>query len=253
MEWIRQEFDVVRGALIAVFLTLLLASACGSGATEGPDNDAADHASNGDTGGVNGDNGSDDNGGNDGSGDDANGGNGGDDEFGWGLPEGDTGVSTNEALIYQRLYEGNCEGARELLSNAWSSLLTQRAVLLYQAAIDFCRGNRSEGARWFRQADERFGWTGLQSSPLDCSVYQSIRSVLEQKHPDSFQCPSGERPGWPEGGRDDPRTPENEATSTTVESTNTDESSRSTAPTTTVGSSSTTSVVPPSEATTTEG
>jgi hypothetical protein len=207
-------------AVLLVLVTLIwMVAACGSGAVEGPnDEGSSDGGASGNGGSGNGqsDNAGSGNGGSDEDGDG--------DEFSWGLPPGDTSAAAQEAVIYGLVEQGRCAEAQASLDDGWRILNTPRAVLLYQAAIHFCRDERDKGAQRFAQAGDLFGWTGVHWPSLDCNVFRAIRSVLEQRAPESIEeCPQGETPLWPEDvpseSRDDPRTPEDEgATSTPAES-----------------------------------
>jgi hypothetical protein len=164
------------------------------------------------------------------------------DEFSWNLPVGDTSISINEALLYIDLREKSCAEAQAFLDENWRSLLSPRSVLLYQAAVHFCAGRIRDGKGVFRQAEQRFGWNGVDQPVLDCNVYKAARSVVDQRPQESISCPAGEKPKWPGepgGPRDDPRTPEDESQETTTSSSETTTSSD-----TTTSTSSTTTTEP---------
>ena len=156
--------------------------------------------------------------------------------YGWFLPVGPSSNSTNEGILYQRLAEQkDCAAAQEGLERFRYGLLTPRNVLLYQAAIDLCRGDEPR-ARAVYGRIARFGWNlefGNSTYQVDCATYQAVRSVLDQRAPDSFACARGTPPAWPDGPKDDPRTDVDEAT-TTRATTTTPTTTRTTAPTTPV-------------------
>jgi hypothetical protein len=219
--WIRHGSRAVAVLLVAAALAWTVA-ACGSGAVKGPDDEASSNGggenggdnAGGDNGGGNGGSG---NGGGDGGSGNGGSGNGGGDEFPWGLPPGDTSAAANEAIIYGQIEQGACEAAQTSLDEGWRGLNGPRAVLLYQAAIHFCRGERDAGRQLFVQTGDLFGWAGVNWPSLDCNVFIAIRSVLEQRAKEEIEdCPGGETPLWPEDdSRDDPRTPEDEGATPT--------------------------------------
>jgi hypothetical protein len=256
MSWFRHGFRAVAMLLIGAALVWTVA-ACGSGAVEGPDDEASSDGGGGNGGsgnggsgnggsgnGGSGNGGGGNGGGGNGGGGNGGGGNGGGDEFPWGLPPGDTSAAAQEAIIYGLIEQGRCEDAQTSLDEGWRILNGPRAVLLYQAAIHFCRGERDAGRQRFVQAGDLFGWEGVNWPSLDCNVFKAIRSVLEQRAKEAIEdCPGGETPLWPEDvpaeSRDDPRTPEDDgATSTPTEPSTTTTSTEppSDSDTTTTGS-----------------
>jgi hypothetical protein len=213
-----------RPSLMIIFVVAGLLGACGSGATEGPDLGAEEPAADEQGSTSSGGGGEPDKQGktSTGGGDDR--GDGGE-EYGWGLPEGPTSPDdTFEDDVYVLLAAGNCAKAQSSLDGVWVQLKSPRGVLLYQAAVHFCAGERHAGEERFDQASA-FGWKGVDwvahtdkgGFRFDCEVYKSIRSVLEQRARDNISCPGGDGPTWlnPEywvpGTRDDPRTAEDES------------------------------------------
>ncbi|WP_091375293.1 hypothetical protein [Actinokineospora alba] len=163
-------------------------------------------------------------------------------QFGWNLPTGPKTTSTNEDILYRTLLRGQCAQAKADLDRLWWTLLSPRNVLLYQAAVDLCAGRQS-AARVMYDKAARIGF--MVSDPdfktVDCLTYKAVRSVVKQEPQDRIDCVVGQVPGWPPGlynreGKDDPRTPRNEATDSPTETT-----TPSTTATTTVEPSTTTS------------
>jgi hypothetical protein len=145
------------------------------------------------------------------------------------LPEGPAGPGEDrDRDIYTALREGRCDHAAENLNRHWDDVRSPRDVLLYQAAIELCQENKA-GAREWLKATTELGLEGLAVPVATrdkdgahilfayyCEVYRTIRSVLEGRPREEFPCPSGDPPAWPDGQRDDPRTPTDESTATTV-------------------------------------
>jgi hypothetical protein len=131
-----------------------------------------------------------------------------DDGYGWDLPFGDQTVSINEDVLYRIIDRGACDDAQAYLDEQWSTLRHPRAVLLYQAAIDLCRGDVGSARQTFGRAESAYGWAGVARPYLDCNVYQTAKSVFEQQPPSGFACPEGDAPPWPvddPAARVDPR------------------------------------------------
>ncbi len=192
---------------VAAGLVGMLAG-CGSGAVEGPDDEAASEdagggnggsgggntGGNGDGGGTTGGNGRGNGGGTD------NGGSGGGDEFSWNLPGGD--LSTDQiGEAFNRLQAGKCtreevendgESAEEWLDfqeprpgptdvRRWIFMEAGQDEL-YEAAIAACKGDLDNAQTHLEMAS-------VGSHPGDCRLYQAIRSVLEQRPQGSIECP----------------------------------------------------------------
>jgi hypothetical protein len=143
-----------------------------------------------------------------------------DDEFAWGLPVGDESPSVTEHPLYVTIQRGDCAGAQQFLDENYSLLRSPRAVLLYQAAIDFCAGREPDARAHFEQA-ATYGWEGIAQPYTDCNVRRAAASVLEQAPPASFPCPAGPGPTWPpdaspDAPKDDPRTAVDESAVTTT-------------------------------------
>lgn len=137
------------------------------------------------------------------------------DEYSWGLPVGDVTVTLNEDVLYRIVQRGACKEAQSYLDGSWNTLQSPRTVLLYQAGVDLCAGRREPARRFFEQAERTYGWAGVDYPYLDCNVYQRAASVLRQRAPTDFPCLGGPKPPWPPGPlgapRDDPRTPVDES------------------------------------------
>jgi len=165
------------------------------------------------------------------------------------LPEGAEGPGNDRNRdVYGALRDGNCAQAQDNLDDNWHidneeqhPIQSPRDVLIFQAAIDLCNGRREQARVWLDDAT-RLGLQGLDAEvetsdddvrffPWYCEVYRSLISALDGVSRQSVTCPGGEPPGWPDGKRDDPRTLENEATSTTLDEQD-DDSAASTEPTT---------------------
>jgi hypothetical protein len=141
-------------------------------------------------------------------------------EYGWGLPTGPrTPDDTFEDDVYAPLATADCGGAAAELDRLWDLLDSPRTVLLYQAAVDSCRGQRHAARAWMARAGEH-GWAGLDhvfsgGFRYDCEVFRSVVSVLDQRPREGVPCPGGTPPRWPFPDdlttRDDPRTAEDEA------------------------------------------
>ncbi|MFD1145614.1 hypothetical protein [Saccharothrix hoggarensis] len=145
--------------------------------------------------------------------------------YGWFLPVGPDSPSFAEDNVYRQLATfRDCGAAKTTLEQEWRSMTSPRNVLLYDAAVALCRGDESRARAMYGRAG-RYGWLvntgGDGSGAVDCPTYQAVRSVLDQREPQSFPCAAGRPPGWPPppgGPRDDPRTDANEATTTTTTS-----------------------------------
>lgn len=142
-------------------------------------------------------------------------------DWDWGLPGGDpspAGEDTDDVAVYRALKEGCSRGQAELDSR-WFALRTPLAVLVFQAAVHACSGDRTAARRVLQRAQGDL--SGLQSSAHVCTAYKALRSVLDQVSPDSVSCPGGPMRRWPPGPdpsapRDDPRTDGDESAATTT-------------------------------------
>jgi hypothetical protein len=152
----------------------------------------------------------------------------------WKLPTGPSSPVTNEDVIYQPLTRNECAYAQQRLDEYWNGLQTPRNPPLYQAAIELCKGRAPQAKQMFARAS-RFGWA-MDEGPgstgaVDCATYRAVRSVLEQRAPDTIGCQRGEPPEWPTDDpyrRDDPRTDAVEGTTPTTTTTTTTSAARST-------------------------
>ena len=162
----------------AVALSVLVASAavgCGSGAFDGPLAESVGQATstpdddgNGGSGGDGSGAGGSGGGGSGGGG--AGGGNSGEGvEFLFELPSGPQSPSTEEDVLYYRIRE-SCEAGQSHLNKTWASLQRPRNVLLYQAAIDLCNGDRGSAAAVMSRVPTDEWSFSHSSAELDCST-----------------------------------------------------------------------------------
>lgn len=170
--WERGAWRRVISIIVVVWFGGILA-ACGSGATEGPDDDSVDDGFPAPTGQDD-----DASGGNrgDGGGDD------GDIEFTFSLPTGPVGPTGEDDPVFEALRDQGCGAAQSELDSRRDRLV-ERAVLLYQAAIHLCWGDRDQAGQVFDQITLPL-WTQA------CPWYQAIGSVLQQQQPSSIFCPT---------------------------------------------------------------
>jgi len=196
------------GALVAL---ALVAGGCGSGAVDGPDEDAdgaSDEAGADDGGGGDGGDGG---GSNQGEGENGDGGeNGGEngegDRYSWSLPIGDI-TPDDPHILYMALRQGCDAGAEEVDSDQYRNL-TGEQQKVYDAAIAVCRGDVESGRRLFAGA----GHGGSRSM---CFIYAGVVSVLDQRPPDTSGCP-------PNPGGTNPSTESEESTTSTDSTTTTE-------------------------------
>ena len=145
---------------------------------------------------------------------------------GGGGSAGDVSPAEFEREVYRELRK-SCSAGQRALDEKWSIFLSPMTVLLFQAAIYVCAGDRDRGRQLFLEA-AAVGFRGVRSVETACNVYKAVRSVLEQVDPRKVNCPEGsqsELPPWPDvdpppdgAPRDDPRTPQDESTATTTSS-----------------------------------
>jgi hypothetical protein len=224
-------------AVAVVLVTAALVwtvAACGSGAVEGPEDEASTNGGGGGNngggnngggnngGGNNGGGNGGNNGGNNGGGDNGGGGN----EFSWSLPGGDFDPDQiGEA--FNKLQKGDCAGTEEWLDLQAAEDDPQRRwpwmspgqEELYEAAIAACKGDLAEARAHLEAAS-------VGPHPGDCRLNEAIRSVLEQR-------PQADCPGSQSGAG----TSSNESTATTT--TESDDSTTESATTSTSSPAST--------------
>jgi hypothetical protein len=173
-------------------------SGTGGSATSGDQNESDD---------SNGSNGSNDS--NDSKDSDEDDGSDGDDqetvEYEWGLPASDTSVGEAHQGVEGSAYialASSCSGGAEFLSSDLAPTYgfeSPRNVLLFAAGVRLCEGDQ-DGARELFGHSESYGTAGL--TPDDwafCVLHKVVRSVLEQRPPDEFQCGGGTAPPFKEG------------------------------------------------------
>jgi hypothetical protein len=72
-----------------------------------------------------------------------------------GLPEGDSPVLVSaEDEVYAPLAEGKCDEAEDQLDERWQAMQSPGWVLLFQAAIELCRGDVEQARVLFAQAED---------------------------------------------------------------------------------------------------
>ena len=200
-----------RWAMGALVVLALVAGGCGSGAVDGPGEDAdgssdeagADDggevtpttAAASDQGGGSSGNGGEDGGG---SGNGGGGGGGEGDRYSWGLPGGDLSLD-GSVTVYNALLLGCAEGRTELdiqdSATSGESVIfwPGHRVALYRAAIAACEGDR-DAARGFLAS------AAVTTARGDCTVYQRTLSVVDQRDPADITCPAPRALGPHRGG-----------------------------------------------------
>jgi hypothetical protein len=206
------ERTQARGGAVACVLVLLLA-ACGSGAFTAPgeedDSDGSSPTTSATKAEDDGENGTD---------------------FSiFSLPGGPrTPADVVEDDVYVPLQAGDCGEARSTLDTVWQDLKSPRSVLLYEAGVSLCAGDRDAAGRWLDGA-AAYGLGGMDREffvldadgqdagtyRYDCELYKSLVGALRLVSRDGVTCESGEAPAWPEvdprqdpRGGDAPETPE---------------------------------------------
>jgi hypothetical protein len=211
----------VRGAAVACVALLL--AACGSGAFTAPgeqdDSDSSSPTTSVTETEDDGDNGE---GEGEGEGD-------GTDFSIFALPSGPrTPADVVEDDVYVPLQEGDCGEARSTLDAVWQAMKSPRSVLLYEAGVSLCAGDRDASRKWLDGA-AAYGLGGMDTEffvlnadgqdvgtyRYDCELYKSLVGALGLVSRDGVTCESGEAPAWPEvdprqdpRGGDAPETPE---------------------------------------------
>ena len=138
-------------------------------------------------------------------------------EYGYSLPYGDTPFGQDDAVVYRWLLDKNCSLAQRTLNDTWFKLGDYyggpRMVVIYQAAIEMCRGNELAARSLVEMAKARYGLAGLAKDEYTCKAYRALSSFLDQVSQSSISCPPGDIPWWPDNRTcDDPRTVANECT-----------------------------------------
>ncbi len=211
-----------RGGAVACVLALLLA-ACGSGAFTAPGGEDDSDGSSPTTSVTKTEDDGDDGGGDDGGGENGDGEDDGDDgtDFSiFALPGGPrTPADVVEDDVYVPLQAGDCGEARSTLDTVWQDLKSPRSVLLYEAGVSLCAGDRDASGRWLDGA-AAYGLGGMDREffvldadgqdagtyRYDCELYKSLVGALRLVSRDGVTCESGEAPAWPEvDPRQDPR------------------------------------------------
>jgi hypothetical protein len=178
-----RDLSMRRWATGVLAVAALLAAGCGSGAVEGPDEEADDDAAQDGDATDEPDGGGGDGGDGGGGGGDGGDGDGEGDRYSWSLPIGD--VTPDDTVnVYLALRSGCEEGESEVNREAAKegTFLQGEVLQLYRAAIAVCRGDVEGGRALFAGA----GTGGYRSA---CLVRQAIISVLEQRPQDTDACP----------------------------------------------------------------
>ena len=139
----------------------------------------------------------------------------------WGLPSNDSSIGEvhpgGEPDAYKALLQSCSDGAAFLDSDstsAFSTFESPRNILLFAAGIKLCEGDRDGAIGLFEQA-KALGFAGLAPDGWAfCVLYQEVRSVLEQRPPEAFECPGGSAPPFElddSGIPVDPLNPEEES------------------------------------------
>ena len=131
------------------------------------------------------------------------------------LPVGDRVGDEQEERAYDYLLRHDCDAAQRVLgapgdrSGNWQNFDNPRNVLLFQAGVHLCHGDSKAAGPYYTAAGQH-GWAATDN-PAVCQLYKAVASVLEQRPRRDFACQGGDL-AWPDGGQDDPRTPEDEST-----------------------------------------
>jgi hypothetical protein len=143
-------------------------------------------------------------------------------DYDFDLPVGDesTGTSYVDPDLYRALAGGDCAAAQARIplggTGNWSLALPEpRYLMLYQAAIDLCAGNRDRARRLVDRVERDRaaypdGWRGLGWHGMallewhTCEVYRAVVSALERRDRDSVTCARSANgpPAWPAGNAD---------------------------------------------------
>jgi hypothetical protein len=124
-------------------------------------------------------------------------------KYGFGLPSGPSAPGP-ELLVYEPLRQGDCGGAQASLGapdqgGNWSSLPDPAKVLLFQAGVAACTGDRTTAGSLLALDRTLFGATTTedpQQADAACPLYQALVSMLDQVDPTSAHCPTGAEPAW---------------------------------------------------------
>ena len=168
MSWFCHGSRAVAVLLVTAAL-VWMGAACGSGAVEGPDDEASSDSGGGDTGGS----------GNDGSGGDTGGDGDGGGRHSWSLPVGD--ISPDDSTILYYALRSSCDEGAEQLKE--SGGYPPALLKLYEAAIAICRGD-IEGGRALYAAG-----AGDGGYATGCLVREAVLSVLDQRPQNISACP----------------------------------------------------------------
>lgn len=195
-------------SVCAVLGGVLLLSACGSGAFEGPDSRSSSSSAreSSERSGA----------------DSSASGSVGPDRpvtYTYSLPEGDTSHADESSVMYSLLIGGSCADAQAHLDYSWPwGFQSPEEVLMFQVGASMCAGDVATAAAQFDRGESRYGWAGLATFGRNlCNIYRAYLSYRDQQPQDAISCPGGGLvywPGWPDPQpRDDPRTAAVEAES----------------------------------------
>ena len=159
--------------------------ACGSGAIEGPDEqaDGADDASGRDAD-ASIDVASDETSSDDGSESRGSGNEAGPDDYSWGLPGGDLSLDA-VGDVFNTLRAGRCAEAERRLNGFITAGESFPQEQLYRAGIAVCSGDLEQGRTLLQSVT-------LTVHPGDCRLFKAITSLLERRPVESIQCPNPE-------------------------------------------------------------
>lgn len=134
------------------------------------------------------------------------------------LPLGDTPNAQDDGVVYMHLLAHRCEVAQDYLDQTWNKLHQfyggPRAIVMFQAGIEMCRGDEARARTYVDIARASFGLSGLAKDTYSCNIFRATSSVLRQEPQSSVLCPGGDIPWWPDDSTcDDPRTAVDECAS----------------------------------------
>jgi hypothetical protein len=113
----------------------------------------------------------------------------------WSLPPDPETPTVNDDSAYEALFQGDCDRAESLIPRAtdvspnFGSWTGPRAIVFTAAGLAFCRGDFAAGRSLTLQGIDEYGVGGLgPEDMLWCKLYRELRSVIEQRPEDAFEC-----------------------------------------------------------------